>query len=77
MICPACNGLVPVIFDCRCCGAAAEDDGRAADRLGPYAPYEPRRDDGRSGPAEHAVCVHSVRCTSCGTGSEVSVILWP
>ena len=75
-ICPVCNGLVPLVFDCPRCGRPAGDMGRAADALGPYAPYEPGHEESRvSGSTEAMTCIHAVHCDFCGTGGEVTVVL--
>jgi len=77
-ICPVCNGLVPLVFDCPRCGNPAGDAGRASDALGPYAPYEPGHEESRlGGPMENMICVHAVQCPSCGTAGEVAVVPWP
>jgi len=77
-ICPVCNGLVPLVFDCPRCGFPAGDLGRASDAFGPYAPYEPGHEESRAGGSmEDMACIHAVRCESCGTGSEVAIVLRP
>ena len=77
-ICPVCNGLVPLVFACPRCGLPAADMGKASDALGPYAPYEPGHEESRQGGStEDMTCIHTVRCDSCGTGEEVSIVLCP
>lgn len=77
-ICPVCNGLVPLVFDCPRCGRSAEDAGRVSDALGPYAPYEPGHEESRMrGSIEDMICIHAVHCASCGTDGEVTIVLRP
>lgn len=68
-MCPVCNGLEPMSPACPRCGAPAADQGRAADWLGPYAPYRPiddmKRTDGLPDLERHW-CVHLLACPQCG-----------
>ncbi|MBB6732495.1 hypothetical protein H7C18_16360 [Cohnella sp. CBP 2801] len=74
MLCPACNALASHQPRCPCCGAEAADEGRAADWVGPYAPYGSiaMPDDGASG-----VCLHAASCPECRETFTIRVPLWP
>ncbi|WP_221469144.1 hypothetical protein [Cohnella nanjingensis] len=69
-------------FPCPGCGESVVDEGRAADWLGPYAPYSPAEQsaavlDTLPPGAAPTGCPHAVRCSACGMASEAVVRMWP
>lgn len=80
-MCPLCNGLLSVSARCPDCGnQTCEDEGRLGDFYGPYSPYRPiddiRMSNGWMDVSQH-ICLHLVRCLSCGTRFQTCVHEWP
>ena len=78
MLCPVCNGLQALQFDCPKCDNAMQDGGKLSDSYGPYSPYVPHDEEdesfsqSRTGHADNA-CIHAASCPHCGSGALVSV----
>lgn len=75
MLCPVCNGMIPLNASCPACGALAEDKGRPEDWLGPYSPYELTPRAIAESDAVSQVCPHLAVCPACGSESIVPVHL--
>ncbi len=73
MLCPVCNGMIPLEASCPNCGARAEDEGRPEDWTGPYSPYELTPRMGSSA-EDDAVCPHLASCPECGRDFLVQVV---
>lgn len=79
-MCPVCNGFQALHAQCPRCGAAAADDGRLNDFLGPYSPYRPIDDIGLTNGFQDVGsgrCTHVVHCTDCGHVFHRFVQEWP
>lgn len=77
MLCPACNALASLDPICSNCGANAKDEGRTADRYGPYAPYGLSAGQHTELETEGRCCLHTAGCPRCGAFFSVAVPLWP
>ncbi|KKM08965.1 hypothetical protein SY88_21175 [Clostridiales bacterium PH28_bin88] len=78
MVCPACNGIIPLSHVCPRCGSLMEDTGPISLFYGPYSPYEDLETlvagDG-SGVHAWDRCIHLLACSNCGTDRRVMVDL--
>jgi hypothetical protein len=75
VLCPVCNGLLPLDASCPNCGAGAEDEGRRDDWSGPYSPYETAsRADEMD--ADRVACPHLALCPRCQIDFVVDVGTW-
>ncbi|MWC29564.1 hypothetical protein [Paenibacillus sp. MMS18-CY102] len=73
-LCAVCNGLRLLDARCLTCSAIAEDNGKASDWMGPYAPYEPIEVEYAANQQEDgASCRHVAYCPYCAITFEVAV----
>lgn len=78
-VCPLCNGLISLEFQCPNCLNPAVDCGKRDDYVGPYAPYEESGDNLQSAVDKALLsdclhtgsspkqCLHMLYCDACST----------
>jgi hypothetical protein len=78
-LCPVCNGLAVIKYECSMCGQKMEDHGRFDSFLLDYSPYREIDDMKKTNNfidlAAHQ-CVHVVYCPNCDIDQNVSVSEW-
>jgi hypothetical protein len=64
-ICPLCNGLYTITYECPNCGRLLEDGGLLQNYLGPYSPYMESDIVGQ--------CTHLLYCADCHYDVRVAI----
>jgi len=69
-VCPLCNGLQQLYYECPSCRISMADAGKVSDYFDPYGHYNDdetvKMGDGYAHTANEPVCPHLFVCTSCG-----------
>ncbi|WP_147533100.1 hypothetical protein [Bacillus marasmi] len=76
-ICPNCNGLYQVMFQCPSCGVEMEDNGKIMDFYDDYSPYmevdDLKLEDGYPNTLSKQQCPHLMSCVNCGRNEVVFI----
>ncbi|NLJ78831.1 MAG: hypothetical protein GX329_05675 [Tissierellia bacterium] len=72
-ICPLCNGLYDIDYNCTNCGATMVDEGPRVNLMDDYSPYLLDEITNRVDGVERDECIHIFRCPSCGIQESFSI----
>lgn len=77
-ICPLCNGLEDICYNCPDCNGETVDQGRLTDYLDDYSAYLPieltKMVDGDSESLKEDHCVHTFYCPDCHMIKNVMIL---
>ncbi|NLY77537.1 MAG: hypothetical protein GX080_05555 [Tissierellia bacterium] len=66
LVCPLCNGLYPVEFNCEKCNSLMEDQGAKVNFYDDYSPYLLDEITSRADGVSSEKCIHIFLCPNCG-----------
>ncbi|HHV39037.1 MAG TPA: hypothetical protein GXX70_06055 [Tepidimicrobium sp.] len=72
-ICPLCNGLYEIKYNCFSCNAKMTDEGPIVNFMDDYSPYLLDEITSKVDGAERDECIHIFRCPNCGTRERFSI----
>lgn len=73
LVCPICNGLYKVNYDCPKCNSAMEDKGPQVNYMDDYSPYLLDEVTHLIDGVKREQCLHIYQCTECNTKETYSV----
>lgn len=73
LICPLCNGLYEVEFDCLKCNSDMEDKGPKVNYYDDYSPYLLDEITSNVDGVKRDQCVHVFQCSNCGYKENYSI----
>ncbi|CCQ97113.1 conserved hypothetical protein [[Clostridium] ultunense Esp] len=73
LVCPLCNGLYKVVFNCSQCNTIMVDKGPLVNLMDDYSPYLLDEITYLVDGVKRGECLHTYRCPNCGFKQNYSI----